>query len=384
MKLALWAVLAFLAIALALQDQLRYNQTGGDDLDGINVTRRWNDPPPQIPSDQVWNNALCKGHNLWMDMFKDNGQIDPRMIKTWELQETAAWGYRIQYRLLPQQRNLGGLGLPPSNYGIARALASLGKSDRDRQDGGLIVMCEIFHWNPDQLRQVPPIPIDQQTYAKPSNPVWRPPPQNGPRNRYTGMSSQWGYSVADGVIINTNIKSAISAARERNPPVPFNDLPEIRTLSDLQFTVWEEEASYINDNAVNNLQWYFVASILNEEARQIIKGALMQLNQGIDQPLRPWPGLWVPITVDAGRAILGSPVGKTLGYFLVQHKQKLGNMWVDGVVIFQGDTMHGSACLAFHIRQPAPRPLTILEINPLDPIGDPMGGPQRLIPDPRV
>ncbi|KAL5402521.1 hypothetical protein PMIN03_010602 [Paraphaeosphaeria minitans] len=245
-------------------------------------------------------------------MFRDNGQINPSMVKRWRLYQTAAWGYGIIYRLLPQHRNLGGIGLPPSSYGIARALASLGKSDRDRQDGGLITMCEIYHFSLEQLRQVPPIPINQQTYARP--PI-------GQRSRYTGMTSQWGYSVVDGTIINTNIKSAVAAANERNPPVPYYDLPDLRALSDLQFVVWDNEASYMHADAVKNLQWYFVASIVNEEARQVIRAALSQLHWGNDQPLLPWPGLWVPITVDAGRAILGSPLGKTLGYFLVQHKE---------------------------------------------------------------
>lgn len=342
-----------------------------------------NDPPPEIPSDQLWNGALCKGNNLFTEMFKQGHEVSPIMSKTWLIKHTVVWGYKIIYYLAPPNRNLGADGLPTSSYGIAKALASLGKSDKDRQDGGRIVMCEICHYDPDQLKKNPPVPINQQTYIRPIGDWAIPKDPNAPRIRYTGMSSQWGYSVEDGVIINTNIKSVRSAAMERNPPVPSDELPSIRTLSDLQFTIWEEAAHQLNDQAVKNLQWYFVASILNPETRQIVKGALIQMNFGHDQPLRPWPGHWVPITLDAGRALLGSPLGKILGYFLVQHKARLGNMWVDGVVIFRGDTPHGAACLAFHVRQPAPRPLTILETDPFDPVGNPPGGIKRLIPDPR-
>jgi hypothetical protein len=41
MKLTLWAVLAFLGLGLALQDQHEYAHADADDLEGINVTRRW-------------------------------------------------------------------------------------------------------------------------------------------------------------------------------------------------------------------------------------------------------------------------------------------------------------------------------------------------------
>jgi hypothetical protein len=104
------------------------------------------------------------------------------------------------------------------------------------------------------------------------------------------MSVTWGYSVPHGVIINTNIKSTVHAALERVPPVPDDQLPKVRTLSDLQYSLWAASARYEGPGTITNLEWYFVASIANEETRQIIKGALLMQNfPGLENgSLSPW------------------------------------------------------------------------------------------------
>ncbi|KAL1608497.1 hypothetical protein SLS60_003439 [Paraconiothyrium brasiliense] len=384
MKLTLWSILAFLALCLAFQHHNEY--TDGGVLNDTDVTRRCqayaypvgrrNDPPPQIPSEPIWNNALCKGISLYNAFYQSNQELHIDTSKKWSLPDTATWGYKINLFVVPDGRNLGADG-QPSHYGIARAFDSLRISNKDRQDGGSLATLDIYHFNDVQLRQNPPISLDQQTYPKPRS-------QTGERNRYTGMYMTWGYSVADGVIYNLFQKSAVTAASERIPPLTKEQLPELRNMADLQYVTWESSARTIGPAAIKKLEWYFVASIVNEETRQVIRGALIHLlRTGFDEPLLPWPGRWISITTNSGLAILGSELGKTVGYFLSLHKADLGNMWVDGVVVFQGDTYHKAACLAFHIRQPAHRPFLQFEFDLQDPGRNPPDSPQRLIPDPR-
>ncbi|KAF2450220.1 hypothetical protein P171DRAFT_516149 [Karstenula rhodostoma CBS 690.94] len=352
MKLVLWLVLAFLALCLAFQDHIQYDHAVHGDLHGTNVTRRWNDPPPGIAPEEVMQKARCKGQNLYGAFFEPDGHLAFGMAKQWQLPDALAWGYKINYYIDDvDRRNLGAKGLPESLYGIARALTALGKSDKDRQDGGRLTICDVHHF--DQLLLSGPHSIgrDYQTYTLPMNHA---PPRV---RRVTGSMSTWGYSNRDGVIINMDIKSSATAAKERVPPVPDDQLPELRTLSDLQWVIWEADArKAVPQIPVNTLEWYFVASIINEETRQLIRFALFMANNNAEEPLQPWPGRWIPTTEIPGLVLLGSPLGKTLGYFLIQHKPQLGNMWVDGVRVFHGDTSHKAACLAFHIRQPAPRP----------------------------
>ena len=48
------------------------------------------------------------------------------------------------------------------------------------------------------------------------------------------------------------------------------------------------------------------------------------LNEGFDLPMGtppPWPGVKVDINTEEGAALLGSPNGYGLGFFLVDHRQ---------------------------------------------------------------
>ena len=327
---------------------------------------------------------VCKGvafYNAFWQTPEQAGSLfqPPRQTASnyWHFTHLAPWGWKVRYQVSAPSRNLGAPGLPPqsgpSSYALARALSSLGKSDRDRADGGRISVIHVYHWDPELVTKNPPIPVDRQTYTVPGE---------GAR-RVTGAVYTYGFSTVDGVIINLNIKSPAHAARARNPPVPDWQLPAMRSLSDIQYAIWAEAASA--QGRINSLEWYFVASILNEQTRQLIRGALQNSGFAQEPPLTPWPGLWISGNTQPGLALLASPLGRTLAYFLIQHKPTLGNMWVDGVVIFHGDVSHRAPCLAFHIRQPGPKPLLPGDPNPNDRNRpwNPAKQPQYIIPDPR-
>lgn len=48
-----------------------------------------------------------------------------------------------------------------------------------------------------------------------------------------------------------------------------------------------------------------------------------------------WPGLKVPMATQEYQAILGSPIGATLAFLLIQHKAELGIKMVSEIVIFR-------------------------------------------------
>ena len=320
-----------------------------------------NYPIPDAPSDAEWCDAIAKGKSLFNAFFmspQEAGQLytpqRPSATTEWELKDALDWGWKIGYELPPRNRNLGAPGLPQSTYGIARALNLLGKSARDRQDGGSMQMVDVIHFNPYDRR-----PIVEQTYRFGGDRA----PAGARELRYTGSVHTFGYNTREGVIVNLNVKSALHAAREQNPPVPDADLPLLRSLSEIQWVTWEDSAK--QEGGIDSLEWYFISSIMNEETRKLIRGALILAGGNVERPMEPWPGVWIAGTTFSGLALLGSPLGKVLGYFLTEHKPSLGgNKWVDGVVIFHGDTPHRAPCLAFHIANAAPRPILAGEPDP--------------------
>jgi hypothetical protein len=51
-----------------------------------------------------------------------------------------------------------------------------------------------------------------------------------------------------------------------------------------------------------------------------------------------WPGHEFSIDTDAGKALLGSPVGRWAGYFLMQHKWQLGgNKYISKLRVFKSE-----------------------------------------------
>jgi hypothetical protein len=48
----------------------------------------------------------------------------------------------------------------------------------------------------------------------------------------------------------------------------------------------------------------------------------------------------------------GSPNVQGFAYFLIQHKAELGNMYLDKIQVFQGETKAELPCILIHVKQP--------------------------------
>jgi hypothetical protein len=51
----------------------------------------------------------------------------------------------------------------------------------------------------------------------------------------------------------------------------------------------------------------------------------------------------------------GTPNGRASGYFLAQHKQQLGNMFISGVRVFLGNTYPNQPAMVFYVQQELPQ-----------------------------
>jgi hypothetical protein len=49
----------------------------------------------------------------------------------------------------------------------------------------------------------------------------------------------------------------------------------------------------------------------------------------------------------------GSPNVQGFAYFLIQHKEQLGNMFIDKIQVFQGETKAELPCILVHVKQQA-------------------------------
>ncbi|KAJ4380521.1 hypothetical protein N0V86_003878 [Didymella sp. IMI 355093] len=84
-----------------------------------------------------------------------------------------------------------------------------------------------------------------------------------------------------------------------------------------------------------------------------------------------WPGQYFDSGSTGGLALLGSPIGATVGFFLMQHKKELGNKYVSGVGVLRNDgteyDTHDEVDLVFHIEGVAPEKQIIDEPMDVDP-----------------
>ncbi|RAL15381.1 uncharacterized protein BO97DRAFT_460918 [Aspergillus homomorphus CBS 101889] len=124
------------------------------------------------------------------------------------------------------------------------------------------------------------------------------------------------YNTKHGIIIADNLVSpeSISKTTHISPLIP------LRHWSDVTFLVWKRLTAQAGV-AVNSIRHIFHSTISNSDTRDIIKQVLARTGR----PLGVWDR---PVTFamdsEEGRAILGTPNGSTVGFFLAQHKEELG------------------------------------------------------------
>jgi hypothetical protein len=142
------------------------------------------------------------------------------------------------------------------------------------------------------------------------------------------------------------------------------ELPHIRSFSDITWAFWNRAAA----GNIQNIKYFFVTTIINTETNRHIRKALKTLTPPKTEA-DLWPGTDFDMETDAGKALLGSPVGRWVGYFLMQHQRQLdGNKFISKVRLFKSDKPGSLAFFLFYVDRPAPAPEPSPEPSPVSSV----------------
>ncbi|CBX92211.1 hypothetical protein IAQ61_000390 [Plenodomus lingam] len=154
-----------------------------------------------------------------------------------------------------------------------------------------------------------------------------------------------------GMIALMNVRApSYSAGVEWGRKPTTAELPHLRAISDIAWGMWNRAGPSNKD-----VKYLIVTQILNPTTRELIARAYKTLDppQGQD---KVWPGVEFSMETEAGQAMLGSPVGRWAGYFLMQHKTQLGgNRFISKVRVFKNEESGSLAYLCFYV-DPTPAP----------------------------
>ncbi|KAF1837699.1 hypothetical protein BDW02DRAFT_518517 [Decorospora gaudefroyi] len=215
-------------------------------------------------------------------------------------------------------------------WGIGWALQDLGVSPySDEYEGGKNEVFAVDHSDPNG-----DVIVDDQWYKV-----------DGKGYRATGASYTFSINWEEGVIMGMNRQSPRYAKDERTPPVARDQLPGLSQFSDVAWIIWEGVVK-ANRGDVKKLRYFVSLSIVNKETKAVILRAL-----------NARPGLYPGVTFDRQSpemgALLGTPNVQGFAYFLIQHKEQLGNMYISKLQVFHGETEREHPCIIMHVEQPS-------------------------------
>ncbi|KAF2635760.1 hypothetical protein P280DRAFT_511031 [Massarina eburnea CBS 473.64] len=316
-----------------------------------------NPPPPEViqepASEELWARCRNKGCSLTEAMRMSDLEAGQRFLS----KDTAAspwtepmieetWGYQTRWQwdgTYGYEKFDNGHDWPQMGWGIGDSLRGLGVSDKIVENGGTVELYSVNHGNYDD-DWTGRVPYElQPAYEVKEKGRWY---------RVTGGKFQFAVDPHNGVILAMDRHSPKNAAKDRRPPIPVTGLPELNQFSDIAWLFW----MYSTTNAqtdMTKIRYFFSLSITNKETQAVIHRAV----QPESPTIKSWPGHTFDWDTMAFRAILGTPNGQGFGYFLMQHKPQLGNMFINKVQVFASDNHFRLPSLVFHVGPvPPPRP----------------------------
>ncbi|KAJ5224931.1 hypothetical protein N7468_006156 [Penicillium chermesinum] len=176
--------------------------------------------------------------------------------------------------------------------------------------------------------------------------------------RRAGLS--WGEAVQKGEKYLANLQGACGDSKATLPELQSEwtekaysgetltakSLPEVFQALGLDTKIgkkvkssyWIQDKSYGEDQTPRyagksaklkkNLKYFFRYHIENPETRAII-------DQATDNNIQPYPGTNFPIESEQGKALLGTPNGRAVPFFLSTHKGFFGEKMIKSVKIFK-------------------------------------------------
>lgn len=171
--------------------------------------------------------------------------------------------------------------------------------------------------------------------------------------RATGAEYTLGVNAAGGALFDLNRVSSPKAARElwRRRPETV-ELPHLRSASDMAWAVWNRAIVSTPGASIENVKYLMNMMVLNKETNQHIRRVLKTLEPPLEE-VPGWPGVEFSMESEEGKALLGSPVGRWAGYFLLQHRRQLGgNKWIEKVKVFRSEKEGSWPYLLFYVTGP--------------------------------
>ena len=116
------------------------------------------------------------------------------------------------------------------------------------------------------------------------------------------------------------------------PKAQWPPLVPLRQWSDVVFLQWKDlfKTSNAKDD-ITDLRYVFRITISNEDSTALILKAVK--NKGAE--FGYWPGTEFEPQSDEFKAILGSPNGAGVAWFLIDHKAQLGMKTVSKITVFR-------------------------------------------------
>lgn len=168
-------------------------------------------------------------------------------------------------------------------WGIGWALAALGIDQYTDAYGGKNTMWHIAH----QTYAEDAPELDEQSWMV-GNKLYR----------ATGASYSFTINPEEGIIIALNRESPTYAAKDRKPPVPKEQQPELNQFSDVAWITWK---TFATGDKIRNLRYFLSSMITNTQTRQVLKRA----HQANGWVLEDWPGHTFERGWPETKAILG-------------------------------------------------------------------------------
>lgn len=231
-----------------------------------------------------------------------------------------------------------------SGHMLSKTFLDLGLDTKSKANGGPNQCFQIEHYDGPTVIKEPDgsLPQKAQQYYKV--------PGCDTKYRVTGAENTIGVNADSGAIFALSLSSAAKSARRLWKVAPTTEqLPHIRSVSDLAWAFWNRAVAGTPGAELQNIKYFFVNMIVNTETNRHIRRALQTLDPPVEEAVS-WPGHEFGMETEAGKALLGSPVGRWAGYFLMQHKRQLGgDKFISKVRVFKSEKVGSLPYFLFYV-----------------------------------
>jgi len=210
---------------------------------------------------------------------------------------------------------------------VKKCFEELGLGTKSKGKGGPNECFQIEHYDSPAV-----IPNEDGSRPEKENQHYKAP--CGTIMRVTSAEDTVGINGIGDMVVAINIVSPARAAEDLwgRKPLP-EELPHIRSFSDISWAYWNRAAA----GNIQGIKYFMAAMVINKETNQYIRRILSELTPP-EEETKTWPGHEFSMDSDAGKALLGSPMGRWAGYFLMQHKRQLGgNKFISKVRVFRSE-----------------------------------------------